>query len=95
MLEDIALPQSISSDFVLTLKEFLERHSGTLNYDGKQFYSQLYTFLRDRRREGQIAELYKTCQNPPVLTLIPLNVEVLDDQEVIFGLLLAVLTLLL
>ncbi|CAG9765713.1 unnamed protein product [Ceutorhynchus assimilis] len=81
ILEDINLLKQISiSDFLRILKEFLEKRASVLNYDGRQFYSHLYTFLKDRSREGAEKEIYDVCENPPVLTLVPLNPDVLIKE---------------
>ncbi|KAL1513904.1 hypothetical protein ABEB36_003243 [Hypothenemus hampei] len=82
LLEDISLiGNSISNSFIKLLKEFLEVNCTVLNYDGRQFYSYLFTFLKSKNRNEKEEEIYGLCKNPPVLTLFPLNHETFLEKE--------------
>ncbi|XP_066263113.1 NACHT and WD repeat domain-containing protein 2 [Euwallacea similis] len=83
ILEDINLSKMVKTTFLGMLKEFLEINTQVLNYDGRQFYSHLYTFLRGRSKEGKEMELFEACQKPPVLTLLPLNPNVFGEEEAV------------
>lgn len=55
---------------------FLEEYSAPLNYDGRQFYSQLLKFLNDYKRKflSNTSPFYNTIksviQKPPVFSLL-------------------------
>lgn len=84
LLEDIYIYKNISntSEFVETLRIFLETHSNILNYDGRQFYGCFYNYIYDKIKKGEmtintmnkkILEAYRIAENPPILSLVPIN----------------------
>lgn len=55
---------------------FLEEYASALNYDGRQFYSQLLKFLNDYKRKflSNTSPFYNTIksviQKPPIYSLL-------------------------
>lgn len=89
ILEDIQLLPEIKNEFTKLLKEFLERYSCFLNYDGRQFYSHLYTFLNKKHKAGtefgeKVSKIFELTKNPPVTSLIPLNDEEPEENDIIY-----------
>ncbi|XP_030753342.1 NACHT and WD repeat domain-containing protein 2 [Sitophilus oryzae] len=79
LLEDISLIGTKLNPSVAQLRYFLEHHASSLNYDGRQFYSQLFGFAKKRPlTDGVLKEAFAKCFEPPVTSLIPLNVEAMD-----------------
>lgn len=75
--------------FITVLQDFLECNATTLNYDGRQFYSQLYSYLEMHKDElnleandTKLSEVYELTKNPPVLSLVPLKiVKTIEDSS--------------
>ncbi|XP_060535991.1 NACHT and WD repeat domain-containing protein 2 [Cylas formicarius] len=84
VLEDINLLPKIKNNLTIVIKDFLERHASALNYDGRQFYSHLYMYLKERLKSqsqnAKMKEMFRHCELPPVTSLIPLNCE--DTGEI-------------
>lgn len=89
VLEDIALTKASGvGKFAEVIEEFLEQNACALNYDGRQFYSHLYSFLLNvfeqdpsLKLEVRLSELLEICKRPPVPSLIPLAIQKRRDQE--------------
>lgn len=65
------------------LKDFLEIHAYSLNYDGRQFYSHLNRYLEGKVKRNELDEsltkILELTRNPPVNSLIIVNSQ--DDGE--------------
>lgn len=89
VLEDISLAKASELEkFAQVIEEFLEENACALNYDGRQFYSHLYSYLQSAfeqdpslQLEVRLSELLETCKRPPVPSLIPLVVQKWSDEE--------------
>ncbi|CAH0550201.1 unnamed protein product [Brassicogethes aeneus] len=88
ILEDINLQSEITESYTKLIKDFIETHASLLNYDGRQFYSHLNKYLEDKIKKNELTdlsdkvkEMHELAKNPPVLTLIPLNCETLDQDS--------------
>ncbi|XP_076260371.1 NACHT domain- and WD repeat-containing protein 1 isoform X1 [Rhynchophorus ferrugineus] len=77
LLEDIHMIGEKINQSTALLKDFLERHASLLNYDGRQFYSYIYGYLKDRGSEGVLKIAFEKCASPPVRSLMPVNVDAL------------------
>lgn len=80
LLEDIHLVRDTMNQSTALLKDFLERHASLLSYDGRQFYSHIYSFLKGRSSEGVLKIAFEACMNPPVLCLVPISPLSLDGD---------------
>lgn len=86
-LEDVKLEaqgrHEADANLVL-IQTFLENYAPALNYDGRQFYSQLLKFLSEYRRKvlSNTSTFFSTIktavQKPPVLSLLPYSDYVKD-----------------
>ncbi|KAK7866181.1 hypothetical protein R5R35_001398 [Gryllus longicercus] len=74
VLEDISLENKEDNKDLHLLRKSLEECATALNYDGRQFYSQMYRFLSSKSLEGYsfMSKLKEICSSPPVLSLLPL-----------------------
>lgn len=89
VLEDISLAKASGLEkFAEVIEEFLEENACALNYDGRQFYAHLYSYLQSAfeqdpslKLEVRLSELLETCKRPPVPSLIPLVVQKCRDEE--------------
>ncbi|XP_017775485.1 PREDICTED: NACHT and WD repeat domain-containing protein 2 isoform X1 [Nicrophorus vespilloides] len=88
LLEDIHLckQEGISlNESVAVLQSFLETYVNVLNYDGRQFYSQFYSFLSMLQPKGEdiCSDIFSICKDPPIPSLIPnycLDIAVEDEH---------------
>lgn len=97
ILEDINLHGVPHNDFIKVLKDFIEINASILNYDGRQFYSCLYKYLKEKNDENelnlenndtQLAQIYSETIVPPVLSFVPNNFALMEpNKECIFDLL--------
>ncbi|KAB0804135.1 hypothetical protein PPYR_01105 [Photinus pyralis] len=87
LLEDIYLAQTEANEFVVILRDFLEKFATTLNYDGRQFYAQFYNYLTEEGRVNgankQITDVFNITRNPPVTSLVLLNSNVPSDPDTV------------
>lgn len=97
ILEDINLQGVTTNEFINVLKDFIEINASILNYDGKQFYSCLYKYLKEKNDKNELrvenndtklAQIYSETIVPPVLSFVPNNFAVMEPiKETIFDLL--------
>ncbi|XP_049826318.1 NACHT and WD repeat domain-containing protein 2 isoform X2 [Aethina tumida] len=88
ILEDIQLQEQITEESTKILKTFIETHASVLNYDGRQFYSHLFTYLEGKMKineividsDSKVSNMYQLAKNPPVTSLIPLNSDMLEQD---------------
>lgn len=103
LLEDIELvaPFSTQDTFVNILREFLQSHAAILNYDGRQFYSHLFSHLESKLASAasgetaslssneteQINKILESIRVPPVPSLVPVssNAQSLHDMMTIMS----------
>lgn len=96
ILEDINLHGVPNNEFIEVLKDFIEIHASILNYDGRQFYSCLYKYLKEKNDKNELklenndtklAQIYSETIVPPVLSFVPNNFAVMEsNKECIFDL---------
>lgn len=94
ILEDINLQDVPKNEFINVLKDFIEVNVSILNYDGRQFYSSLYKYLKEKNElkmennDSKLAQIYNKATIPPVLSFIPNNsaTTMESSQECIFDL---------
>lgn len=87
ILEDIHLYEPIKCEFTKILKDFLEVNACLLNYDGRQFYSHMYRYVEQKVKHNKtidvsnpkLSEVLRICENPPMLMLIPLNGDNMEE----------------
>lgn len=81
------MAQPEENEFVVVLRDFLEKFSTTLNYDGRQFYAQFYSYLTEDGRVNeankQITDVFNISRNPPVTSLVLLNSNVPSDPDTV------------
>lgn len=85
-----------TNEFINVLKDFIEINASVLNYDGKQFYSCLYKYLKEKNDKNELrvenndtklAQIYSETIVPPVLSFVPNNFAVMEPiEETIFDL---------
>ncbi|KAI4468136.1 beta transducin-related protein [Holotrichia oblita] len=84
LIEDIYMYKNVVKErkFIELLVNFLETHSNTLNYDGRQFYGCFYSYIHNKVLRNEISvdtmderilETYRVAENPPVLSLVPIS----------------------
>lgn len=82
ILEDINLQGVPKNEFINVLKDFIEINASILNYDGRQFYSCLYKYLKEKidknelkleNNDTKLAQIYSATTVPPVLSFFPQN----------------------
>ncbi|XP_018319781.1 NACHT domain- and WD repeat-containing protein 1 isoform X2 [Agrilus planipennis] len=88
MLEDLFICENAQDKYIEILREFLEENTVFLKYDGRQFYPQLYCFLKMKIAKKQLqisseiklSEIFERTKTPPVLSLVPLDVDTSEDE---------------
>nr|XP_022901761.1 NACHT and WD repeat domain-containing protein 2 [Onthophagus taurus] len=88
VLEDFYLSDEFTKndEFAKLLRDFLETHSAILNYDGRQFYGYLYSYITEKKLElnadldPRISDVCRLSYNPPVLSLVPISCNKLTEE---------------
>lgn len=96
ILEDFNLQSGPKTELINVLKDFIEVYASILNYDGKQFYSCLYTYLKEKidknelkigNNDSKLAQIYSETIVPPVSSFVPKNSSVMElTKECMFDL---------
>lgn len=92
LIEDIYMYKNVvkEKNFIELLVSFLKTHSNTLNYDGRQFYGCIYSYIHERVLRSEISvntmdkkilETYRTAENPPVLSLVPISYYNINNDD--------------